>query len=99
MSTRKAYEEKLQTQLDSYSAEIEELKARADKSEADKKPWHRQQVEALQEKHRQARERLAEFKKAGDDAWDDLKTGIGSAWDSLGDAMNSARKQFNKLSD
>lgn len=99
MSTRKAYEEKLQAQLDTYSAEIEELKARADKSEADKEPWHRQHVETLQEKHRQAKGKLAEFRKAGDDAWDDLKTGIDIAWDSLGDAMKSARKQFNKLSD
>jgi chromosome segregation ATPase len=94
MSTKEAYERKLQDQLDEFNTEIDRLKARADKAEADAQPWHRKQIEALQERERIAREKLGELKVAGDDAWEDLKAGIASAWDSVGDALKSAKKHF-----
>jgi ElaB/YqjD/DUF883 family membrane-anchored ribosome-binding protein len=91
MSKKTEYEKKLQTQLDDFSAEIDRLKARADKAE---EPWHKQQVEMLQEKHKQAKEKLGELRDAGDDAWEDLKEGISSAWDSVSVAIKSAAKRF-----
>jgi chromosome segregation ATPase len=94
MSKKTEYEEKLQTQLDEFSAEIDRLKARADKTEADAEPWHHKQVEALQEKHKLAKEKLGELRESGDDAWEDLKDGIASAWDSVSVALKSAAKRF-----
>lgn len=91
MSQKEAYEQKLQTQLDEFSAEIDRLKARADKAE---EPWHEQQVEMLQEKHRQAKGKLGELREAGDDAWEDMKEGITSAWDAVGKAVKSAAARF-----
>jgi len=52
MSKKIEYEKKLQTQLDDFSAEIEKLKSRADKTEGDAEPWHHKQIEVLQEKHK-----------------------------------------------
>ena len=94
MSTKKAYEEKLQVQLDEFQAEIDRLKARADKAE--EPSWHKKQLEALQEKQAVAREKLGELRAAGDDAWEDLKEGVGTAWNSVGDALKSAAKQFKQ---
>lgn len=91
MNEKQAYAQELQTQLDEFNAEIERLKARADKAE---EPWHQQQVEMLQEKHRQAREKLGELRDAGDDAWEDMKEGITTAWDAVGQAVKSAAKRF-----
>jgi len=91
MSTKVEYEKKLQAQLDEFSAEIDRLKARADKAE---EPWHRQQIEALQEKHKLAKEKLGELKESSDDAWEDMKEGISSAWDSVSVALKSAAKRF-----
>ena len=91
MNEKEALAQKLQTQLDEFSAEIDRLKARADKAE---EPWHQQQVEMLQEKHRQAKEKFGEFRDAGDDAWEDMKEGMISAWDAVGKAVKSAAKRF-----
>jgi len=94
MSKKTEYEEKLQTQLDDFSAEIEKLKSRADKTEADAEPWHHKQIEVLQEKHKMAKEKLNELKESSDDAWEDMKEGISSAWDSVSLALKSAAKRF-----
>jgi phage tail tape-measure protein len=91
MNQKEAYAQKLQIQLDEFSAEIDRLKARADKAE---EPWHQQQVEMLQEKHRQAREKLGELRDAGDDAWEDMKEGISTAWNAVGKAVKSAAQRF-----
>jgi chromosome segregation ATPase len=55
MNKKEAYTQELQTQLDEFSAEIERLKARADKAE---EPWHRQQVDMLQAHKIQSRSSL-----------------------------------------
>jgi len=91
MSEKEAYVRELQTQLDEFTAEIDRLKARADKAE---EPWHQQQVEMLQEKHRQAKVKFGELRDAGDDAWEDMKEGVVSAWDAVGKAVKSAAKRF-----
>ena len=91
MNERESYAQKLQIQLDEFSAEIDRLKARADKAE---EPWPQQQVEMLQEKHRQAREKLSELKDAGDDAWEDMKEGITTAWHAVGNALKTASKRL-----
>jgi hypothetical protein len=91
MNQKEAYAQKLQIQLDEFSAEIDRLKARADKAE---EPWHRQQVEMAQEKHRQAKKKLGELRDAGDDAWEDMKDGISAAWNAVGNALKTAAKRF-----
>jgi multidrug resistance efflux pump len=94
MSTREAYENKLESQLSEWKIEIDKLKAKADKAEADVKIKYYKQIESLQAKQEAAREKLAELKKAGEDAWEDLKSGVKSAWDSMEEAMNSARTKI-----
>ncbi|HEQ98633.1 MAG TPA: coiled coil domain-containing protein [candidate division Zixibacteria bacterium] len=94
MGKKDDYERELQARLDEFSAEIERLKERADKAEADAQPWHRKQIEALQEKHGLAKEKLDELRESSDDAWEDMKVGIATAWDSVGNALKSAAKRF-----
>lgn len=91
---KNAYEQKLQAQLDGWTAEIHKLKAKADKAEADAKIEYYKQIEELRFMQESATNKLAEFKDAGDDAWEDLKTGIDSAWDTLGNAMKAATSRF-----
>lgn len=73
MSMKKAYEEKLQAQLDEWNAEIEKLKAKADKAEADAKIEYYEQIEKLREQQQEAQAKLNELRRAGEDAWEDLK--------------------------
>jgi predicted ATP-binding protein involved in virulence len=65
---RKAYEEKLDAQLEEWNAQIALLKARADKAKAEAKIEYYKTIEALQHKQDEARTKLHELKTAGDEA-------------------------------
>jgi DNA repair exonuclease SbcCD ATPase subunit len=95
MSMKEAYEQKLQAQLDDWSAEIDKLKAKADSAEADAQLEYYKEIEELRSMQETASRKLAELKDAGDDAWEDLKAGMDSAWGSLGNALKSAASRFN----
>jgi multidrug resistance efflux pump len=94
MSMKEAYEKKLQAQLDEWGAEIDKLKAKADKAEADAQLEYYKQIEDLRSMQQAANEKLAGLKEASDNAWEDLKAGIDSAWDSLGNALKLAASRF-----
>lgn len=94
MTLKEAYEKKLQASLHEWNAEIDKLKAKADKAEADIQIEYYKQIEDLRSKQQEAYEKLNELKKAGEDAWEDLKAGVELAWDSLGEAVKSAASRF-----
>lgn len=94
MSMKKAYEDKLQAQLDEWNAEIGKLKARADKAGADAKLEYYKQIENLREQQQEAKAKLDELRRAGEDAWEDLKAGMENAWDSLGKAVKTAASRL-----
>jgi predicted RNase H-like nuclease (RuvC/YqgF family) len=94
MRMKEAYEQKLEAQLDEWSAEIDKLKAKADSADADAQLEYYKKIEELRSMQEAATNKLTELKEAGDDAWEDLKAGIDSAWDSLGNALKTAASRF-----
>ena len=94
MDNKDAYEKKLEAQLDEWSAEIDKLKARADKAEADARLDYYEQIEELRAMQDDAKKRLVELQQASDSAWQDLKAGLDSAFDSLGSALRRAASRF-----
>ena len=94
MSLKQAYEQKLRAQLDAWKTDIDQLKAKADKAEADVQLEYYKKIEELRMKQESAREKLQELENAGEDAWEDLKAGIESAWDDLRDSIKSATSRF-----
>jgi multidrug resistance efflux pump len=80
--------------LDEWSAEIDKLKAKVDKAEADAQLEYYKEIEELRTMQEAANSKLAELKEASDTAWEDLKAGIDSAWDSLGNALKTAASRF-----
>jgi hypothetical protein len=91
---RKAYEEKIDAQLEEWSAQIALLKARADKARAEMKIEYNETIEALQRRQDVARAKLDELKTAGDEAWEDLKTGAEKAWAEVRTAFHDAASKF-----
>lgn len=91
---RKAYEEKLDAQMEEWSAQIALLKAGADKRKAEAKIEYYRTIEALQKRQDEARAKLHELKSAGDEAWEDLKTGAEKAWDEIKTAFHEAISKF-----
>lgn len=94
MSTKQAYQQKLQAQLDEWSAEIGKLQAKGDQVSADARIEYDRQVQELRTMQAEARRKMGELKNAGDDAWQDLKAGIEHAWNDLGRATKSAAARF-----
>ncbi len=94
MSMKEAYQKKMQAKLDEWGTEIDKLKAKADKAEADAQLEYHKEIERFREKQQAAQQKLDELKESGEDAWEDLKAGIESSWDSLGDALKSAASRF-----
>jgi uncharacterized coiled-coil DUF342 family protein len=90
MNMKESYRQKLKAQLDQWSAEIDKIKARADKADADVKLEYSEQIEDLRVKQQAAKEKLAGLLSASDDAWEDLKAGVESAWLTLGEAIDRA---------
>ena len=91
---RKAYEEKLDAQLEEWNAQISLLKARADKAKAEAKIEYYKTIEALQHRQDEAETKLQELKTAGDEAWEDLKTGAEKAWNEVKTAFHDAAAKF-----
>ena len=94
MNMKESYQQKLQAQLDQWNADIDKLKAKADKVDADIKLEYYEQIEDLRVKQQAARDSLANLMSASDDAWEDLKAGVESAWFTLGEAIERAATRF-----
>jgi hypothetical protein len=94
MSMKDAYEKKLGAKLAEWSAEIDKLKAKAMKADAEAQLAYYKQIEELRSMQNSANRKLLELKDASDDAWEDLRTGLDSAWDSMGNAFKSAASRF-----
>jgi len=91
---RKAYEKKLDAQLNALNAQIELLKAKADKAKVEAKIDYYETIEALQHKQKDAKAKLQELKTAGDEAWEDLKTGAEKVWAEVKTAYHDASSRF-----
>ncbi len=83
MSMKTAYEQKLQAQLDGWSAEIDKLKAKADSAEADAQLEYYKKIEALRSMRETATNKLTELKDTSDDTWDSLGNALKSATSKL----------------
>jgi autotransporter translocation and assembly factor TamB len=94
MTMKEAYEKKLEAQLDEWKTEIDKLKAKVEKAEADAQIKYYEQIEDIRAKQKIAQEKLAELKKAGEDASEDLKIGLDKALKNLRGAIESATSRF-----
>jgi hypothetical protein len=90
---RKAVEEKLDAQLNEWNAQIDLLKAKADKAKTEAKIVYYNfynTIEDLQRRQKDMRAKLHELKTAGDGAWEDIKTGAEKAYGEVNSAFIDA---------
>ena len=76
MNNKKAYEKKIQAQVDEWNAEIEKLKAQASQVRADMQINYNNQIEELQQRKKSVNKKLTQLKQASEESWEDLKAGI-----------------------
>jgi len=94
VNKKQVYQEKLQAQLDEFNAQIELLKAKAEKTESSTKLSYLETVDELKLKRDLAKSKLQELRNSSDDAWEDLKEGIENAWADVSSSIESAISRF-----
>ena len=94
MSTKEAYKQKIEAELELAQAKLAEFKAQAKSSAADARIKNAKQVDDLEQKIDATKAKLKELGEASDDAWEQLKVGVESAWDALSTAIRNAAAKF-----
>ena len=84
---QEAYLKKMEAQLNEWSAEIDLLKARAEKAGTEAEVEYQDRLETLRTRESAARAKLAELKQSGADAWESLKSGVESAMADLREGL------------
>jgi len=96
MSTKKAYKQKLEAEVELAHAKLAELKAQAKSSTADARVKYAKQVVELEQKVDAAKAKLKELGKASENAWEHLKDGVESARGALSAAVRDTAAKFKK---
>ncbi|MCF6147814.1 MAG: coiled coil domain-containing protein [Candidatus Kuenenia sp.] len=94
MNKRKAYEEKLDAQLREWRSKIENLKAKADKADAEAKIEYYRNIDSLKNDYNALQAKLLQLKSAADESWEDIKAGSETAWEELKTAFSNAMAKF-----
>lgn len=94
MNIKEAYQQKIEAQLDECKTEIDKMKVKLDKADADVKFELYRRIQNLVSKQAEAQLRLNKLKEADEGTWEDLKAGVELAWESLGEAVKSAKSSF-----
>jgi len=96
MSTKEAYKQKIEAELELAQAKLAEFKAQAKSSAADSRIKHAKQVDELEQKVDATKAKLKELGEASDDAWEQLKVGVETAWGALSAAIRNVAAKFKE---
>ena len=80
----------IEAELKAWEPEIEALKGKAGRAEADAKKL----IDELKARRKALKDKLSELKDASGGAWEDVKSGALKAWDELRPALQSAISKF-----
>ena len=94
MSKKDLYIEKLQTQLDAWSIEIDRLDGELRKSDAALRSKYEASIANLKVRRSEAQGKLAELQHSAGDAWQELQKGADEAWAAIKKAVAEAHKKF-----
>lgn len=94
MNLKDEYLNKLKSQLDAWSADIDALEIQARRADADLHVQYDAYLAALKTRRDEAEVRLALLRSSAGDAWHELKKGSDDAWESIRHAVIEARKKF-----
>jgi len=96
MSTKDAYKQKVEAELELVQAKLAELKAEAKSAGADVQIKYGEQVNKLEKLTDATKEKLKELDAASEATWEHLKQGVESAWDTLSTAVHDTVSKFKK---
>jgi len=93
-SVRNEFIAKMKSQLDQIDNEIEEMKGKSNKLEADVLQEYETRLHDLREKRREAKRKISDLQSAGDEKWQQIKDETEHAWKALGNSFNYFKSHF-----
>ena len=96
MSTKNAYKQKMEAELELVQAKFAEIKARGKNLTADARIKHAEMVDDLKQKSDATRTKLKELNEATEDAWEKHKEGVENTWSVLQAALKDTVIMFEK---
>ncbi len=94
MSSKEAYKQKIEAELELAQAKLAEFKARAKSLTADARIRHAGRVDDLEQKVDTTKAKLKELGEASDADWEQLKDGVEDIWGTLQSALHDTVSNF-----
>ena len=94
MLTKEEYVSQMQAKLEEWSAEIDELEAKARKKQAQATQGYNERLSELRAKKNEVSEQLKEIQSATGDAWQSLKSGTETMWRDLKATLKESKDAF-----
>jgi len=91
MSSKEAYQRKLEGKLKESKADFDKLEAKVEQSSGDAQLDYEKQLKSLKHRLDAVEERLAELRQASGSAWEDVKHRAEGAWAAMEDALSQSR--------
>ncbi len=96
MSSKDVQIKEMQDQLEICEVAIQELKKRAERSNAETQVKYYKKIEELRLLQKHARQKFDELSKAGEDSWELLKQDVGSAYENVKKTLTETQKAFQE---
>lgn len=94
MTDKELYHQKRQAQLDEWKADLDKLKAKAARANAESQIEMHKHIRKLGTMLDDNSTMLSEFSKASGEAWDSIKIGVDTAWEALKCSFGDAQKKY-----
>lgn len=94
MTDYQIYKQKAEAQIKVWEAELDMMKAKAQKAGADSKAEYQDEINALEDKLAKGREKLSELGEKGSEAWESMREGFDKAWSALSSSFQKAKAKF-----
>ncbi len=94
MTTKQAFQQKLEAQLKEWDIKFDELKAKGQEARAEIRADIEKQIESLSDKRAVAQAKILELRRRTEDAWEDLKTDVEKTWEEMHEALNRFVSHF-----
>jgi alanyl-tRNA synthetase len=94
--SREHYQEQIESKLNEWGEEIEQLRKKADKLGGDAREKYKEQIEELRARQETARKKLEDLKRTGGEAWEDFRSGAEAALDELKKGVEGAVAKLKK---
>ncbi len=94
VSTKVAYQKKMEAQLKEWDGQLDQLMARAAKMKTDARGKVEAEIDGLKARRATAQKKLDELRQRGEDAWVDLKDGAEQIWNDINQALGKALAHF-----